>query len=77
MEINVREARSRLRALLEKVQDGESVTLTRRGEPVARIIPPEKSVKRLPSLEEFRRALRVSGEPVSAVLDRERNEGRF
>lgn len=77
MEINVREARSRLRSLLDRVRGGESVTLTRRGEPVARIVPPEDSVNRLPSLEEFRRDLRVTGDPVSAAPEDIRWKRRF
>ena len=37
--IGIYDARAKLSELVERVQAGEEVTLTRRGEPVARLVP--------------------------------------
>ena len=39
MEIGAFEAKNRLSALLEKVEKGEEVVITRRGKPVAKLVP--------------------------------------
>ena len=36
---NIAEAKSHLSELLERVSDGEEILLTRRGKPVARLVP--------------------------------------
>ncbi len=41
---NVAEAKTHLSEILEKVLEGEEVILTRRGLPVARVIPAERTV---------------------------------
>lgn len=41
---NVAEAKTHLSEILEKVSEGEEVLLTRRGQPVARVIPVERTV---------------------------------
>jgi prevent-host-death family protein len=38
LEVGVRELRSRLRAVLDIVEDGGEVTITERGKPVARLV---------------------------------------
>lgn len=38
--VGIFEAKNRLSELVERVQRGEEITLTRRGEVVARIVPP-------------------------------------
>jgi prevent-host-death family protein len=38
-EIGIREAKAKLSELVERVERGETVTLTRRGRAVARIVP--------------------------------------
>lgn len=42
MEIGAFEAKNRLSALLEKVEKGEEVVITRRGKPVAKLVPVTK-----------------------------------
>lgn len=39
-EVGVFEAKTRLSELLERVAAGEEITITRRGQPVARLVPP-------------------------------------
>lgn len=55
------EARNRLSELLDKVERGEEVVITRHGRPVARLVPAEESTsaqqaERLRNLSEFREA---------------------
>jgi prevent-host-death family protein len=38
-DVGVRELKERLSAYLERVEEGESVTITRHGKPVARLVP--------------------------------------
>lgn len=38
-EIGLREAKARLSELIDRVEHGETLTLTRHGKPVARIVP--------------------------------------
>ena len=42
---NVAEAKSRLSEILQRVSEGEEVLLTRRGRPIARVIPIAKKSK--------------------------------
>ena len=48
MEVTVHEAKSQLSRLLKLAEDGETVTIVRRGVPVARLVPlPPASARRL------------------------------
>jgi prevent-host-death family protein len=40
-EVTLAEAKAHLSALVERARSGESVCITRRGKPVARLVPPE------------------------------------
>jgi prevent-host-death family protein len=44
--IGIYDARSKLSELIERVQSGEEVVLTRQGEPVARLVPEKRRPKR-------------------------------
>ena len=48
-EAGIREARQNLSALIEEVRKGQEITITDRGRPVARLVPP-----RLPATRPFR-----------------------
>jgi prevent-host-death family protein len=73
--ISVKEARKRFSELLDRVLQGEEVVVLRRGKEVARLVPPEKSIKCLPDLSEFRQSIGQQG--TSAVeLIREERERR-
>jgi prevent-host-death family protein len=43
MKAGIREARQNLSALIEEVRKGHEVTITDRGKPVARLVPPRAS----------------------------------
>lgn len=73
---NVKEARQNFSHLLHEVEHGEEVLILRRGHIVAHIIPhkEKKTHKRLPSLNEFRRTLKVKGKALSELIIKERAE---
>lgn len=64
-EINVKEARANLRAVLERVAAGEEIVLLRHNTPIARLVPPEPAAARLPSLAGLRDSVRLAGAPLS------------
>lgn len=75
MEVGAYEAKTNLSRLLEKVEKGERITLTRHGRPVAMLVPVEE--KRPPEdvvreLKEFRRGRRIGDGGARALVE----EGR-
>jgi prevent-host-death family protein len=75
-QISVKEARSNLSALLDRVAAGEEVILLRRGKEVARLVPPQ-SQSLLPSLKDFRNSLQITGAPLSDEIVKAREEERY
>ncbi|TCZ57180.1 type II toxin-antitoxin system prevent-host-death family antitoxin [Roseicella aquatilis] len=69
--IGAYEAKTHLSALLDRVERGESLTITRNGKPVARLIPVESAAVRpspaeaVAQLLAFREGLRARGVEVS------------
>ena len=49
LEVNVKEARSKLSILLDKVERGEEIIIKRRGKKVALLVSPKREIA-LPSL---------------------------
>ena len=76
LEINVKEARSRFSSLLNKVEKGQDILLTRRGKKVARLVSPVQD-RRLPSLKKFRRMITVPGKELSSTVQTVRDEERY
>jgi prevent-host-death family protein len=75
--VSVREARENFRSLLDRVSAGEEISLLRRGKEVARLSPPKGARRKLPSLDAFRRSIRVKGRPLSEEVVRGRREERY
>jgi prevent-host-death family protein len=50
-EIGAFDAKNRLSALLDRVEHGEEIVITRRGRPVARLVPVEASLDREKALQ--------------------------
>ena len=76
--VSLKEARRRLGALVKAAERGESITITRRGRRVARLVPAEAaSAKGLPDLTEFRKSIKVRGKPLSQTVIAMRDEERF
>ena len=76
LEINVREARSNLSSLLDKVEAGEEIIIKRRGKSVAKIISHHDDSK-LPTLKNFRSSIKIQGKPMSESVIDSRKEERF
>jgi prevent-host-death family protein len=75
--VSVAEARKRFKALLDEVSSGQEISVVRRGQEVARLVPPQRKARRLPALGSFRASIHVAGEAVSRAVVRARREGRY
>lgn len=78
--INSRNAREKLKEILDSASQGETTCIVRRGEEVARVVPPERPRdKGFPDLTEFRKRLKgkVKGNTLTETLIEMRNEERF
>ncbi len=74
--VNLAQAKARLSELLDKVEDGEKVVITRHGRPVATLsalAAPKQPVK---SLAAFRARMPRLRRPSAALLREARDEGR-
>ena len=76
LEVNVKEARSKLSELLNRVEQGQEITITRRGKKVARLVSTRRAAT-LPSLEDFRQTISVSGKPMSEEITAARKTERY
>jgi prevent-host-death family protein len=75
--VSLTEARRRLGALVKAAERGQSVTITRRGRKVARLVPAEAvPAKGLPDLTKFRKSIKVRGRPLSEVVIALRSDER-
>ena len=77
MEVNVKEARNKISALLDITQKGGEVLISRRGKKVARLVPAADVEKRLPDLSAFRASISVKGAPLSRTVIDGRNAERY
>ena len=77
MEVNVKEARSKISALLDRAQQGEQITITRRGQRIARLVPIAGSQAGLPDLSAFRESIAIQGKPLSRTVIETREEERY
>jgi prevent-host-death family protein len=71
------EAKTHLSRLLEEVERGETITITRNGVPVARLVPVEENRRRsvreaIAELKEFSRGHRLDGITIRELIE----EGR-
>jgi prevent-host-death family protein len=72
--VNVRDARDHFAEILSQVNGGEVVILTRRGQEIARIVPPANAARPLPQRSNSRAAMVKRGARVtrsSVVAQRE------
>jgi len=75
-EIGAYEAKTHLPALLERVQRGEQITITKHGKPIARLVPirrsgPDRRREAIERLKEFAKG-RTLDVPIKQLI----NEGR-
>lgn len=75
-QIGVYEAKTQLPRLLDEVERGESVTITRHGRPVARLVPVggrrRSAGDAIDALREFRKGNRLDGLTIRELIE----EGR-
>lgn len=76
-QVNIREARRRLTAIVESAQRGQKTIITRRGRQVAVVQPIEPKPRPLPDLTAFRASLKPKGKPLSQVVIEQRKAGRY
>lgn len=71
--IALAEAKAHLSHVLDRVEAGEELVITRRGKPVARVVPVQQPIVPLPSLADFRAQLpkmrHSSTEMIRAIRD--------
>ncbi|MGH7212201.1 MAG: type II toxin-antitoxin system Phd/YefM family antitoxin [Acetobacteraceae bacterium] len=78
-EVGAFEAKSRLGQLLDRVEAGEEIVITRRGKVVARLVPPSSTFDREPSrlaaqrIREMRKGITLGGLRIKDLID----EGRL
>ena len=77
IEVGTFEAKTHLSALLEKVSQGQEVLITKRGEPIARLVPAQRSDRTqvaatIDTLFEFRKGMKLDGLDWKALRDAER-----
>lgn len=71
----IREARQNLTALIDEVRKGHEVTITDRGRPVARLVPPRpEQAQPFPGRGDFRRKMPVLAAPLTESISDERVE---
>ena len=67
--VGIKEARRRFSLIIQWVERGETVVLTRRGKSVARIVPMEgQGAGRLPDLTDFRASIKPKGRTLSGTI---------
>jgi len=76
-EINVRDARRELKALLDRVEQGEEIVILRHGKPVARLVPPRPEAEPLPSMKSFRASLGYAPKGLVREVIAGRDEERY
>jgi prevent-host-death family protein len=72
------EAKTHLSALIEEVEQGNEITITRRGTPVARLVPAEPTRRNNPQeaaarLRQLRRGIKLGRVSLRGLID----EGRL
>lgn len=73
--VNLAEAKTHLCRLLDQVEAGGEVIITRRGVPIARITPVAKPKYAVTSLAEFRRSMPAWRKSSAELLREMREEG--
>ena len=74
--VNLAEAKAHLSALIERVEAGETISIMRRGKPVARLVPEARPKRRITveELEEFTRGMTPQTESAGDFISRLRDE---
>lgn len=74
----IKEARHNLTGLMGKVEKGEEVVITKRGEPIAKISPlRKKTAGKLKSHRDLRASISAKGMPLSKSVKQMRSEENY
>lgn len=73
--VSLAEAKAHLSEMLDRVEAGEELVITRRGKPVARILPVQGKPTPLQSLAAFRAQLPKVGKSSVELIREMRDEG--
>jgi prevent-host-death family protein len=73
--VGIKQARQELAGLIDRVEAGEEVIITRQGKPAAKLIAAPKKVKPLLSLAGFRARIGKAGTAAVRLLREERDGG--
>ncbi|MCA1793405.1 MAG: type II toxin-antitoxin system prevent-host-death family antitoxin [Desulfobacteraceae bacterium] len=74
--INVTDTNISLPELLKRIEQGETILITRRGKTVAQLLPVDNSRKKMPSLADFRKKILQTKNSPLQVLETLRKEAR-
>ncbi len=72
--VSLAKAKAHLSELLDRVESGEEVIITRRGHPVARLATMKRRLKPLKSLQKLRATLPSAKSPSAVTLRQLRDE---
>ena len=77
-QIGAYEAKTKLSDLLDRVAKGESITITRHGHPIARLVPvaepnPASVARAAQDLRRLRRRVHLGGIPLKELIDEARS----
>lgn len=76
-EVSVAEAKAKLSEILTRVEEGEEITITRRGKPVATLSPARKTLKPFESRAELRASQPMAKTSSVDILRALRDEARY
>ncbi|MBA3028417.1 MAG: type II toxin-antitoxin system prevent-host-death family antitoxin [Desulfobacteraceae bacterium] len=74
--VNIKEVRTNLSSLLNRVETGEEIIITRRGNVIAKLVPTKQGGD-LPSLKKFRSSIRSSEKSLSRSIVDSREKERY
>lgn len=77
--VNIAEAKARLSELVESAEAGDSVCITRRGKPVAKLVPATTAAKRIDpaALKNVTRSMPRQKQTAGAFVRAMRDEDRY
>ncbi|MBU4009770.1 MAG: type II toxin-antitoxin system prevent-host-death family antitoxin [Proteobacteria bacterium] len=74
--VNIKEVRTNLSSLLNRVETGEEIVITRRGNVIAKLVPTKQGGD-LPSMKKFRSSIRSSEKSLSRSIVDSREKERY
>ena len=75
--VSTKDARGNFSSILDEVESGKEIIITRRGKKVARITQVNDESVPLKSLKEFRKNITVKGNALSQSVIQQREEERY